>query len=216
MEGDEAMTALPDDGWLVAHAPPRRVRLFVVPPSNDGYTVEDWLKLPETGERIELIDGSFVVSPMPKSDHALAAKRLVRILDDARPPEYEVVETINLEVGEDGLIPDAVVGLAETIAAGVASLTAAQVVCVVEVVSPGKVNRRRDYEIKPPIYAAAGIAVFIRAELMGDDAPRVEVFNLGAQGYELIAEAKAGDILTISEPFPVSFDPAVLAGQRPR
>jgi hypothetical protein len=68
--------------------------------------------------------------------------------------------------------------------------------------------------IKPPKYAAAGIPVFIRVELMGDDAPRVEVFRLGAQGYELVAEAKAGDMLTIREPFPVSFDPAWLAGPR--
>ncbi|MGP3910721.1 Uma2 family endonuclease [Nonomuraea sp. 10N515B] len=216
MEGDEAMTALPDDGWLVAHPPPRHTRLFALPPISNDYTVEDWLKLPETGDRIELIDGSFVVSPMPKYDHALAAKRLVRILDDACPQDYEVVETGNLVVDEDGLIPDIVVGPAEAIEAGVASLTAAEVVCVVEVVSPGKASRRRDYEIKPPKYAAAGIPVFIRVELMGDDAPRVEVFNLGAQGYELVAEAKAGDILTINEPFPVSFAPATLAGPRRR
>jgi Uma2 family endonuclease len=214
MEGDEAMTALPDEGWLVAHPPPRRVRLFALPPNNGDYTVEDWLKLPETGERIELIDGSFVVSPMPKYDHALAAKRMVRILDDACPRDLEVVETGNLVVGEDGLIPDIVVGPAEAIEAGVASLVAAEVVCVVEIVSPGKASRQRDYVIKPPRYAAAGIPVFIRVELMGDGAPRVEVLNLGAEGYELVAEAKAGDMLTIREPFPVSFDPACLAGPR--
>ncbi|WP_240777375.1 Uma2 family endonuclease [Nonomuraea basaltis] len=216
MEGDEGMTALPEDGWLVAHPPPRRARLFALPPTRNDYTVEDWLKLPETGERIELIDGSFVVSPMPAYDHALAAKRLVRILDDACPQDYEVVETGNLEVGEDGLIPDIVVGHADTMLAGVAMLTAAEAVCVVEVVSPGKASWRRDYEIKPPKYAAAGIPVFIRVELQGDDAPRVEVFNLGSQGYELVAEVKAGDMLTIVEPFPVSFDPAALAGPRRR
>ncbi|WP_327582686.1 Uma2 family endonuclease [Nonomuraea sp. NBC_00507] len=212
MEGDEAMTALPEDGWLVAHPPPWRVRLFAQTSTNEGYTVEDWLKLPETGERIELIDGSFVVSPMPKSDHALAAKRLVRILDEARPRDLEVVETLNLQAGEDGLIPDIVVGDAKAIAAGLAKISADEVVCVVEVVSPGKVNRRRDYEIKPPKYAAAGIPVFIRVDLQGDDAPRVEVFNLGARGYELVEEAKAGDMLMITQPFPVSFDPAMLVG----
>ncbi|MEU6781802.1 Uma2 family endonuclease [Nonomuraea angiospora] len=212
MEGDDAMTAVPDDGWLAAHPPPRRVRLFALPPTRDGYTVEDWLKLPETGERIELIDGSFVVSPTAASDHALAAKRLVRILDDACPRDYEVVETCGLKVGEDGLIPDIVVGAAETIVAGVTMLSAAETICVIEVVSPGKVNRHRDYTIKPPKYAAAGIPVFIRVELQGDDAPRVEVFNLSDQGYELVAEGKAGNVLSFDQPFPVSFDPAVLAG----
>jgi hypothetical protein len=59
------------------------VPLPVVPP-HDHYTVEDWLNLPETvGQRVELIDGSFVVSPTPLSTHRLCAKRLVRILDDA-------------------------------------------------------------------------------------------------------------------------------------
>jgi Uma2 family endonuclease len=212
MEGDEAMTAAPDEGWLVAHPPPRRVRLFALPPTSSDYTVEDWLKLPETGERIELIDGSFVVSPMPAYAHALAAKRLVRILDDARPRNFEVVETGNLKVGEDGLIPDIVVEHAEAIVAGVTMLSAADTVCVVEVVSPGKASRRRDYEVKPPKYAAAGIPVFIRVELQGDDAPRVEVFNLSDHGYELVAEEKAGNVLSFDQPFPVSFDPAVLAG----
>jgi Uma2 family endonuclease len=125
-----------------------------------------------------------------------------------------VVETLNLLVGEDVLIPDVVVGHAKAIEAALPMLGAADVVCVAEVVSPGKASRQRDYVIKPPKYAAAGVPVFIRVELMGDDAPRVEVFRLGTQGYELVAEAKAGDMLTIREPFPVSFDPAWLAGPR--
>ncbi|GGT35669.1 hypothetical protein GCM10010176_094860 [Nonomuraea spiralis] len=208
------MSALPDEGWLVAHPPPRRVRLFSLPPSKDGYTVDDWLKLPETGERIELIDGSFVVSPMAAYDHALCAGRLRDLLLAAAPEEFEVIESGNLRVGDDGLVPDVLVGFAEAILEGQVALFAADVVCVAEVVSPGKGNRERDYTIKPPKYAAAGIPVFIRVELEGDDTPRVEVFNLGRQGYELVAEAKAGDLLEIAEPFPVAFDPAVLAGRR--
>ncbi|MFI7699896.1 Uma2 family endonuclease [Nonomuraea sp. NPDC049480] len=209
------MTAFPRDGWLVAHPPPGRVRLFALPVTGGAYTVEDWLKLPVTGERIELIDGSFVVSPMPATAHALAKTRLVGVLDDTRPQDYEIA-TGNVNVGEDGLCPDIVVGDAAVMTAGADMLMAAEVVCVVEIVGPGKGGHRRDYEIKPPKYAAAGIPVFMRVELHGDDAPRVEVFNLGAQGYELVAEAKAGDMLTITEPFPISFDPAWLTGPRHR
>nr|WP_055502757.1 Uma2 family endonuclease [Nonomuraea pusilla] len=212
MEGDEVMRPLPDDGWLVAHPPPRRARLFAMAPDADGYTVEDWLKLPETGERIELIDGSFVVSPVPGYDHAIAAKRLVRLLDDARPHDLEVVETGNLQVGDDGFIPDIVVGHAESMLSGATRPAPGDVVCVAEIVSPGRGNHLRDYDVKPPKYAAAGIPVFIRVELLGDSAPRVEVFTLSAEGYVLEAEAKAGDTLTVGRPFPLSFDPAVLAG----
>ncbi|MBE1593203.1 Uma2 family endonuclease [Nonomuraea angiospora] len=208
------MTAVPDEGWLVAHPPPRRARLFALPLTTDGYTLDDWLKLPETGERIELIDGCFVVSPLPSYGHALVASRLVRILDDARPQDYEVVGAGNLKVGEDGLIPDVVLGRAKAILEGPVALPASDAVCVAEVVSPGKVSRDRDYTIKPPKYAAAGIAVFIRVDLEGDDAPRVEVFNLSGEGYELVAEGKAGNVLSLDQPFPLSFDPAVLTGRR--
>ncbi|GAA2816332.1 hypothetical protein [Nonomuraea rubra] len=85
------MTALPDDGWLAAHAPPWRFRLLPSPRAAEGYTVEDWLALPVTGERIELIDGRYVVSPMPGYASAVAVGRLVGILDAARPGDYEVV-----------------------------------------------------------------------------------------------------------------------------
>ncbi|MCF6473921.1 Uma2 family endonuclease [Nonomuraea sp. MG754425] len=207
------MSALPADGWLDAHPPPGRVGPFSVPHAEEGYTVDDWLKLPETGERIELIDGSFLVSPMPNYDHVLAAKRLLRIIDDARPEDYEVVETGNLEVRGDGLIPDIVVGHAAAMP-GAARLSSDDVVCVVEIVSPGKSGHQRDYVIKPPKYAAGGIPFFLRVELQGDGAPRVEAFGLGPQGYELVAEAKAGDRLTIEIPFPVTFDPAVLVSTR--
>ncbi|MGR6920697.1 Uma2 family endonuclease [[Actinomadura] parvosata] len=80
---------------------------------------------------------------------------------------------------------------------------------VAEVVSPGS-GRTRDYDIKPPAYAGAGIEVFIRVELEGADIPRVEVLRLGAHGYELIGRAGAGEQVTLPEPFPVSFDPAEL------
>ncbi|MEU6712276.1 Uma2 family endonuclease [Nonomuraea sp. NPDC046802] len=215
MEGDEDMTAVPEDGWLTAHPPPRRARLFALP-GKDGYTVEDWLRLPETGERIELIDGSFLVSPMPAYDHALCAGRLRQILLDAAPKEFEVVETGNLRVGDDGLIPDVVVGDAAAILAGPLALTASEVVCVAEVVSSGKGNRERDYTVKPLRYAAAGIPVFMRVDPEGDDTPHVEVFHLGEQGYELVVEAKAGTVVTLELPFLVSFDPAVLTGPRRR
>ncbi|MGW3342259.1 Uma2 family endonuclease [Nonomuraea rubra] len=202
------MTALPDDGWLAAHAPPWRFMLLPSPRAAEGYTVEDWLALPVTGERIELIDGRYVVSPMPGYASAVAVGRLVGILDAARPGDYEVVAAGNLAVGGDGLIADAVVGCAKQMR-GAVTLAPDAVACVAEVVGSG-----RRHDIKPPKYAAGGIPHFIRVELQGDGAPRAEVFDLAAQGYELVAEAKAGDTLTASVPFPITFDPAALTGLR--
>ncbi|MEU6712011.1 Uma2 family endonuclease [Nonomuraea sp. NPDC046802] len=214
MEGDEEMSALPIEGWLVEHPPPSTARLFPHSRRVTGYTVDDWLKLPQTGERIELIDGSFVVHGVPAPNHAICAKRMVRLLDDARPDHLEVAEAVGIVVGEDGLIPDIVIADAEAMLSGIPDLAYPDVVGVVEIVSPGLGNWKRDYEIKPPKYAAAGIPVFIRVELEGEGAPTVEVFQLGKTGYIRVSVAGAGENLTISEPFKVSFDPAVLAGRR--
>ncbi|MEO3868028.1 Uma2 family endonuclease [Nonomuraea sp. B12E4] len=207
------MSALPIEGWLVAHPPPREALLFPLGRPT-GYTVDDWLKLPQTGERIELIDGSFVVHGVPAPNHAICAKRLVRLLDDAMPDHLEVAEAVGVVVGEDGLIPDVVVADADAMFSGIQAVSFPEVVAVAEVVSPGIGNKKRDYEIKPPKYAAAGIPVFIRVELEGQGAPRVEVFHLVSGRYELATAAGAGETLHLSRPFPVSFDPALLAGRR--
>lgn len=203
------MSALPDEGWLIAHRPPRRTRLFPLAHAA-GYTVDDWLKLPDSGERIELIDGSFVVSPAAMGLHALCAGGLRTMLASAAKAagaDLVVVEAANVAVGEDGLIPDIVVLPRELVMARMVIFPASEVAAVAEVVSPGPGNHRRDYEIKPRKYAAAGIPVFMRVELEG---PRVEVLELGAGGYEVTARAGAGERLTISDPFAASFDPADL------
>ncbi|NRQ39570.1 Uma2 family endonuclease [Nonomuraea sp. NN258] len=212
MEGDHEMSALATEGWLIAHPPPEGVPWF---PSGhaSGYAVDDWLKLPESGERIELIDGSFVVSPMASGVHALCAGRLRAILAAAAHRAgsgLEAVETINVTTGESGLIPDIAVLPGALLMSGLAVFPASEIAAVVEVVSPGPGNRVRDYEIKPVKYAAGGIPVFVRVDIDGPDIPCVEVLELGPDGYETVTQAKPGETVTLSEPFPVSFDPADL------
>ncbi|MGN9841975.1 Uma2 family endonuclease [Nonomuraea sp. H19] len=208
------MGALPSEGWLAAHPPPRRTALFPLGRVT-GYTVDDWLKLPESGERIELIDGSFLVSPVPMGLHALCAGRLRTILEaaaEAAESELVVVETVNVRVGEDGLIPDVAIVPRDLVMSRMVVFPASEVLAVAEVVNPGSGNHWRDHEVKPAKYAKAGIEVFIRVELEGADIPWVEVLQLGRDGYEVVAHAKAGELLTLTEPFPTSFDPAGLLG----
>ncbi|GII84938.1 hypothetical protein Ssi03_29280 [Sphaerisporangium siamense] len=208
------MSALPEEGWPEAQASP--AHLVLLPDHPGPYTVDDWLALPETEERIELIDGSFVVSPAPAADHALCAQRLVRILLDAAPHDVEVVESANVQVGKEGFIPDVVVGRAEPIVGGAVVLDSADVLLVAEIVSPG--NRKRDYVVKPPSYAEAGVPVFVRVELHGDGPmPLVEVFAERGGEYEPVARARPGRTVRLTDPFDVAFDPAELTGlRRPR
>jgi Uma2 family endonuclease len=85
---------------------------------------------------------------------------------------------------------------------------------VAEIVSPH--NHRRDYLDKPRIYAGAGIPTFLRIELTGTAPPNVEVLHLHEGAYTLIAKASAGQTLELAEPFPVTFDPGLLWGHRPK
>ncbi|NRQ39571.1 Uma2 family endonuclease [Nonomuraea sp. NN258] len=212
MEGDEEMSALAHEAWLVAHAPPREAVVFPAG-GPSGFTVDDWLKLPEIHQRIELIDGSFVVSPSATSLHALCAGGLRNILNAAARAagsDLAVIEAFNIEVVGDGFIPDVVVLPRPLVLANMTVVAASEVAAVAEVVSAGPGNHKRDYQDKPPKYAAAGIPVFIRVEIEGADFPRVEVLELGADGYETVTQAKPGETVTLSEPFPVSFDPADL------
>ena len=188
------------------------VPLHVDLPS-DHYTVEDWLHLPETvGQRVELIDGSFVVSPTPLSNHQICAKRLVRIMDDAAPHDLEVVEAFGVRTANEVPVPDVVVGDADVLLGGAAVLLPEQTHLVAEIVSPG--NHLRDYHDKPRIYAEAGIPTFLRIELAGTAPPYVEVLRLGVGGYTLVAKVSAGQTLKLAEPFPVTFDPGHLVGPR--
>jgi Uma2 family endonuclease len=179
----------------------------------DHYTVEDWLDLPETvGQRVELIDGSFVVSPTPLSTHQLCAGRLVRILDDAAPHDLEVLGAFGVRTAREVAVPDVVVGDADVILRGATVLLPEQTHLVAEIVSPH--NHHRDYHDKPRIYAEAGISTFLRIDLTGAAPPHIEVFRLSGGAYTLVAKASAGQTLDLAEPFPVTFDPGHLLGRR--
>ncbi|MFC4059693.1 Uma2 family endonuclease [Planomonospora corallina] len=214
MEGEEQeMSALPDTERSEAEPQERYRSLIPLPRHPGAYTVEDWLALPETRERIELIDGSLVVSPAPATGHALCAQRLVRILLDSAPDDVEVVEAANVRVREEGFIPDIVVAWAEPILANEVLLDSGDLLMAVEIVSPG--NRKRDHLVKPSSYAAAGVPVFMRVELHGEGVlPLVEVFTAKEGEYVKIAAARAGQTLSLTEPYEIAFDPAVLTGPR--
>ncbi|GGS64459.1 hypothetical protein GCM10010156_24440 [Planobispora rosea] len=87
--------------------------------------------------------------------------------------------------------------------------------CASSIVSPG--NRKRDYLVKPASYAAAGVPVFMRVELHGEGVmPLVEVFAGEEDRSVRVAAARAGELLSLREPYEIVFDPAVLTGPRRR
>ncbi|HEY8474535.1 MAG TPA: Uma2 family endonuclease [Natronosporangium sp.] len=55
------------------------------------FTRADLAGMPDDGRRYELIDGVLIVSAAPGRLHQRAVGRLLRLLGDACPPEFEVL-----------------------------------------------------------------------------------------------------------------------------
>ena len=164
---------------------------------SDGWTVDDLDELPED-LRYELVDGGLLMSPSPAVAHGYAQVELAAVLRAAAGPDHVVV-------GETGLRfdrrnerrPDlAVVG--RTALRGV-TLAPADVLLVVEVMSPGSIST--DRVAKPAQYAAAGIPAYWRLEL--DDGVLVTQVLDGDTYRETGRHTGAA---VVEEPFRVELD----------
>lgn len=174
------------------------------------WTLTDVLALPEDpAQRVELVGGQLMMSPAPGLPHQRASHRLHNLLEQAATTaaaDVEVFEAINIIVPDGLLIPDLVLVDAAAAEQATAAVPAHDVLLVVEIASPS--TRVTDRKLKPSLYAAAGIRHYWRIEL--DPAPRLLAGNLHAGTYDE-TEHLAGATARIEAPFPVSFDPAVLA-----
>jgi len=65
-----------------------------------------------------------------------------------------------------------------------------------------------DRFVKPALYAQARIPCYLRLEL---NPLHVVAYRIGADGlYEEAGRAAPGEVLTLTEPFPIAIDPAAL------
>jgi Uma2 family endonuclease len=127
--------------------------------TTDRFTTADLdrLDLPE-GWRAEIIDGALYVSKAPGWDHQGVIVRLLRVLGGWADKHYG---TVNAGIGviyadDDNVVPDVVWISAERLAKGLDAaghLTQVGPELVIEVVSPGSENARRDREAKLALYS---------------------------------------------------------------
>jgi Uma2 family endonuclease len=160
------------------------------------WTEQDWLDLPTEGH-VELVDGALVMSPSGANAHQRLALRIGAVLDAEATDGWDVLPEPNVRVGPDRvLIPDvAVIAHADMTSA---INDAADVVVVVEIVSPG--NAAVDRILKPRLYAEAGIRWYLRVEQEGP-VGHLHVLDDGAY-----RETARGPVLELTEPFPVTLD----------
>ena len=179
------------------------------------YTLYDLDAMPEDGKGHELADGWLTeLSTSPWHDHAV--DRLKDILKQAgrrAGAEIYVAGGPNDITTPAGVRkPDAFVVPRDVARAAidgkVRTYYASDLLLVAEVISPRSGSEQVDRVRKVGEYAKAGIPWYWIVDL--EPEPRVTVLALRDGAYALESEIRAGHLLTVSEPFEISFDPGSL------
>ncbi|MGH3713853.1 MAG: Uma2 family endonuclease [Micromonosporaceae bacterium] len=171
----------------------------------EPWTEEAYFALGETRDRIELFDGSLIVTPAPSGRHQLTSYRIHHAIESAaHAAGLEVLEAVNVRLASGRVfIPDLV--LVQD--ADHATFEAAEVALIGEVVSPS--NAGTDRVLKFHLYADAGIPWYLLVEPDGDSLA-LTLYHLENGGYVEHAVAKGGQPLAMTEPIDVTIDPARL------
>ncbi|GAA5112878.1 Uma2 family endonuclease [Haloechinothrix salitolerans] len=194
------MTALPEPEWAHLVGQDRLM------------TVDEYAALGETKSGYtELIEGRIMMSPSPAPKHNIALGELFIQLRGQVPAHLRVIQDVDVDLelvaaDQPGFSrrPDLVVvesEAVERVEREGGMLRAAEVVVVIEVVSPG--SRRIDYKDKHGEYADAGIPHYWIVDL--DEPASVVACHLaGVLGYQDAPDVTG--VFAVQEPFPVELD----------
>jgi Uma2 family endonuclease len=162
--------------------------------------MEEWLRLPESHTRVELVDGMLVVSPMEGYVNGRLQRRILRQLEDAAPADLEVMPACNVALGDNrALIPDFAI-IDQPGFEGVI-LSAQHHVLVGEIASPS--TRVYDRTTKRALYAEAGIPFLMLVD--PGDPPLAVLLELRDGEYTEVARSSDG-WLKLARPFPAVLD----------
>ncbi len=168
------------------------------------WTEDEYLALGETSDRVELLDGSLLVTPGPSVAHQRISIRLAKLLiPAAEAAGLEVLESINLRLQPNRIpIPDLVISRPADDGLTV-DPKAVHLVC--EITSPR--NAAVDRILKMQYYADAGIPWYL---LVDPEPLTLRLFRLDGDKYTTHAEAVPGVPLSVTDPVEVTIDPATL------
>ncbi|WP_235022671.1 Uma2 family endonuclease [Amycolatopsis alkalitolerans] len=173
---------------------------YIVPWHPGEWTVEEFFELPEdSGSRVELVDGSLLVSPAPASRHQEILQKLQFGLHDAVIPGTRLLPGVNVRLNSRRvLIPDLVI---VTCPDDVVYFSAADVLLAVEVESPS--TKMQDRVLKRALYAEANIRYYLLVSTVGP--VEATLFELSEGEYREIARSDGGK-LTLTRPVATTVD----------
>ncbi|MBD6614930.1 Uma2 family endonuclease [Komarekiella sp. 'clone 1'] len=162
------------------------------------WTTADLELFPDNGNRYEIIDGELFVTRAPHWNHQKACVRICTALDTWSQATSlgQVVPAPGIIFGDnDNVIPDVVWASNERLAllldeAG--HLTAAPEL-VVEVLSSGSENEKRDKELKLKLYSSRGVREYWIVDWRKQ---QVEVYRREQGSLKLVATLFKGDELS--------------------
>ena len=178
-------------------------------------SLEQWdaLELDPT-RRWELSEGTLIMSPRPHPTHQRISIRLIRLLQDHLPegfdavPEIEVLTSASFPPSVRD--PDIVVVRNRVFEQRSPRVPAADVVLVVEIVSPG--SRGMDHVMKVHEYARAGIANYWIVDPEAPTEERFLAYRLEGETYRRVT-AIDGDRVRVNEPTQMDFALDELTGR---
>ncbi len=154
--------------------------------------------LPDNGNRYEIIDGELFVARAPHWNHQKVITKLIQSLGvwSSQNNLGEVVTTPGLIfTDDDNVIPDLVWISSDRLARILdesGHLVGAPEL-VVEVLSTGSDNERRDREVKRKLYTVRGVQEYW---IIDGKCQQIEIFRRDSQGLPLVATLFINDILT--------------------
>jgi Uma2 family endonuclease len=173
----------------------------------DLVTLEEWdaLELDEA-RRWELVEGGIVMTPRPRPLHQVVSFNLAQLIRTALPASLavllEVEVTVEARFPPTVRDPDLVVVNRSVVDRNPVRVDPADVVLIVEIVSPG--SRRTDRVMKAYEYAKAGIEHYWIVDLDADPDERFLTHVLREGTYQRVG-ALDGDRVRTEEPLALDF-----------